>query len=328
MREIPTDNKKKPQNKFKFNLNSLNTLIALSESKRGIRATFGHDEAHKKEAERALQELYKEFGFDITKPHVRPKVLTTEGVELASIAREFFKTLETFKTRCKNLPPKITIAAGDSIVNWIVLPAISKIMIEKEKYAFWVRQGWSRNLIELLNESIVDFIVVPEKIHTKTWKSEIIGSYEYCICCSESLLNGNKLNEAMLPQLEFAMITNHWELDFVRKAKEANIKLNIKIRCENFTQIVNLIKRGLYAGIVPASTLSSLSGCPWFHPEFMKGTEKKIKLVWKKNDINHSNIVGELAIPLAKQLRSTLEEEQKEFMDKKQKEFVNLPNKI
>jgi LysR family transcriptional regulator, nitrogen assimilation regulatory protein len=300
--------------KLQCTVKRLDTLLKVAANNKGVRAAVGAE--NERQASRDLEELELAFGCYFFKPGSNPLALTAEGHELAQITREFFNSLDEFNRRCRDLPQKISIAAGDSVVNWIILPALNFFLSEK-RFAnnsfFSVRQGGTKGIILLLHESQIDFAVVPENAPLeKKWKHETIGVYKYCICCSQTLLGKRLLNTDTLPKLDFALITDHWGLDFAEKARLGGIKLNVKIKCETFTHIASLVKSGSFAGILPLSTMSSFQNEPflWFTPEFMGGTDRIIKLVWKQEGSHIKSHINEIAAPLLGQLRNELTKKQ------------------
>jgi len=292
--------------RFKVTLRALDVLLKLAASNKGIRSATGAEQ--ERQASRYLLELERAFGCRIRKHGSNPTVLTAEAHELAKIASSYAAALEEFHRKCKSLPPKITIAAGDSVVNWIILPALKNILAGHNIF-FSVRQGGTKGLITLLHESQIDFAILPQDAPLeKKWECEILGTYEYCICCPKSLLGETVLNKESASRLDFALMTDHWKLDFVEKARHAGMQLNVKIKCETFTQIASLVRTGSFAGILPLSTMSSFSSksYQWFKPDFMKETDRKINLVWKPDGAHIKSHVNEIAPPLLKQLRSEL----------------------
>ena len=51
-------------------------------------------------------------------------VLTAAGERLNVLARECFASLLDFKSGCKGLPVEIVIGAGESIIDWVLMPRL------------------------------------------------------------------------------------------------------------------------------------------------------------------------------------------------------------
>jgi DNA-binding transcriptional LysR family regulator len=295
--------------KYEFLLKELNTLLRLDVDP-GIKFTAGDD--NMRQASRYLKHLEDTFECDFRKPGSRPVELTDEGHELANIIREYFQALESFDKKCAKQPTKIAIAAGDSVMNWVVLPAL-KSFVGEQKYLFSVRMGGTTGLIKLLRSSIIDFAIIPKEAKLKSdWKSATIGDYEYCICCSKMLLGNNDLTEGQLTNINFALITNHWNLDFPEMFASAGIEPKVLITCETFTHVASLIKNASFAGILPLSTMSSFpqESFSWFKPKFMKTTSRTLNLVWNSDGTHRRKAIDELSGPLLKKIQQELRERQ------------------
>ena len=288
------------------------TLTALSDflevaSAKGIRAAFGTE--GEKKGNRALGQLHKAFTFSMHKHRSNPLVLTEAGHELVKITREFFDTLSKFEDKYLNTPPTIVIGAGDSIIHWLVLPAIRDLLQKQSKVRFSVRMGGTKGLLQFLRGSEMDFAIVPANAEfSRKWKSESIGTYQYCICYPRSILKV-RLNDVELSKLEFAMIHDHWQLNFQKKASSAGLKLNVRAICETFTHVASLIETESFAGILPVPIASSFPkekfGCDML--KFMEGTNSELKLVWKNEETPHLEVdLADFVQPVLSRLRDHL----------------------
>ena len=285
---------------------TLKTLLKVARDNRGVKAAVG-GEANAELARKHLKSLEDTFGCEIRQSGSNPSVLTVEGLELASLTQAYLSSLEEFYRKCQRHPREIRIGAGESISTWIVAPALNELV--KDQSVFSLRAGGMEGLILSLKGGLIDFAIVPEGAPLdKNWKSESIGVYDYGICCSKDLLATEKLDENILPNLSFALMKDHWGLDFIGNAAKSGFKLNVKFICEQFAQVEGLLRTGSVAGIVPTSTFSSFSNQPFRYskPLFLRNCDRTIKLVWKETGVYTREDVKELAPAFLERLKMAL----------------------
>lgn len=301
-----------PHEKYDFPLSAITTLLRLSDGEpgAGVRGKVGSDNERK--ARGHLLKLEKLFHCKIRKQGSNPVELTPEGHELAAIALSYYRELEEFDRKCQELAQRISIGAGDSVMNWVVLPALKALLADKIEYAFCVRMGGTRGLLKLLNSSQLDFAIVPAnaKLQPK-WDFETIGIYEYCLCIERDAFPGSVPTLAELSSLDFALIQNHWGLDFEKVLKKAGVRPNVKVMCETFTHVASLVRHSSFVGILPTSTMPSFPQETYYRdrPGFMRGCDRKINLVWSINDNNRTRIEA-TCHPLLVKLREELKSKQ------------------
>ena len=74
---------------------------------------------------RQIKELEEFFGAELMRRKGRGIALTAAGERLNLLARECFASLLDFKSECKGLPVEIVIGAGESIIDWVLIPRLA-----------------------------------------------------------------------------------------------------------------------------------------------------------------------------------------------------------
>jgi DNA-binding transcriptional LysR family regulator len=298
--------------RFGLSLQALSLLFLISENKLSLNELLPL-EGERKKARRHLADLKQAFGQEFYVKYAKPTALSPVGHELIKISSEFLTAVADFRRKCKGLPPLISIGAGDSMLNWVALPALNRLA-KNEPVQFSVIQGGTKGLIRLLSSSQIDFAVLSADTPLNSrWKSLEIGTYEYGVCFSKSLFS-EKFVDKHVCGLDFALIRQHWGLDFVGEAANQNIQLNRKVLCETFTHVASLVKSGAFAGILPLSTGSSFPADSfiWGQPKFLNKMRRVIKLVWDGRRRHENKMVEALAEPLLEVLQTTLNSKQNE----------------
>src|SRR5258708_1403050 len=102
-----------------LSLERLRVLIEVQDAGSIARAAPG-DAVRHSQYSRQLRELSEFFGCEVT--HRRSKVLklTSEGARLVELVRPFLRGLEDFHTECRGERILFNVAAGDSLLHWLV----------------------------------------------------------------------------------------------------------------------------------------------------------------------------------------------------------------
>src|ERR1017187_2587023 len=110
-----------------LSLDRLRVLIEVHDAG-SIARTAPGDAVRHSQYSRQLRELSEFFGCEVT--HRRGKVLklTPEGASLAELVRPLLRGLEDFHSECRNERSVFNIAAGDSLIHWLVIPRLGGLL--------------------------------------------------------------------------------------------------------------------------------------------------------------------------------------------------------
>src|ERR1700690_167890 len=109
-----------------LSLDRLHALVLLSESGSLIRAAKG-DAGLQSRLSHRLRELSEFFGTELTVKAGKSIKLTAAGESLARMAREHFLGIRSFRNQITGGGDAYQVAAGDSLTQWLVVPAIGRI---------------------------------------------------------------------------------------------------------------------------------------------------------------------------------------------------------
>src|SRR5947209_6552321 len=91
----------------------------------GITAAAREDSNRQSQYSRQLKELEKHFGVELLKRGQGPAELTDAGQRLYEIIGHTLSALEEFRLICAGQPVELTIGAGDSLIQWLLLPRLT-----------------------------------------------------------------------------------------------------------------------------------------------------------------------------------------------------------
>src|SRR5439155_3104406 len=91
----------------------------------GITAAAGGDSNRQSQFSRQLKELEKYFGAELLKRGRGPVELTDAGQRLYEIIGHTLSALNEFRLTCAGQPVELIIGAGESVIQWLLLPRLS-----------------------------------------------------------------------------------------------------------------------------------------------------------------------------------------------------------
>ena len=110
-----------------LSLDRLKVLIEVRDAGSIAQAVPG-DPVRQSQYSRQLRELSEYFGCEVAQRRGKVLVLTSQGERLAELAREQLRALEDFRAECQEQSVAFTLGAGDSLIQWLVIPRLGKIV--------------------------------------------------------------------------------------------------------------------------------------------------------------------------------------------------------
>ncbi len=139
-----------------LSLERLHTLVKLSEAGSLIQAAKS-DSGKQSRLSHHLRELSEFFGVELTERSGKSVRLTAAGQSLVQMAREQFLALQAFRAAAGQEIPKLKIAAGDSLAQWLLLPAISRLRRPAHPVRFILSNLRTKDIVSKLKERRIDF---------------------------------------------------------------------------------------------------------------------------------------------------------------------------
>jgi len=248
-----------------LSLDRLRSFLEVAEAK-SIAGAAGRSATRQSQLSRQLTELEAFFGRALTKREGGKRVLTDDGERLARHAREMFAGLEDLKRgRAEASLPSFTLAAGDSVLHWLVLPRIAKVRARFSVVALPVD-----DVIARLHDGRVDLGIVRRDDVVGSLVSRPIGGIEHALFIPRALASREP------SELPTAMQVS--DRDFVSSLSRE--KLNIALRCETFPQVFRAVQSGHFAGLLPTLVRGELPA-PRFKEVRVGGRHaSKLHLAW------------------------------------------------
>jgi DNA-binding transcriptional LysR family regulator len=237
--------------------------FALIADSGGLTKATGGDSNRMALFSRQLKELETYFGVALRRRKGRGIVLTEAGRRLAALAREQVKALEDFHHTCRDLPVDLTIAAGNSVLEWLLLPHCHKLKQALPDVRLRILSERTQDIVDGLLEQSLDFGIFRSDALRPGLKAVKVRSESYSFFVPGRLASG--LSEATLREkigtLPIATsIGGQFREQLETDAAKARWVLNIELSCSSFTQAARAVASEAYAGVLPDIASAQFSG--------------------------------------------------------------------
>jgi DNA-binding transcriptional LysR family regulator len=290
-----------------LSLDRLRVLVEVHDAGSIAQAAPG-DPIRQSQHSRQLRELAEFFGCEVARRKGKLLKLTPEGAALAELARAHLRALEDFRAECRAESIDYKIAAGDSLLQWLVIPRLGRLATGKPPVRFATISLRTIEIVQQLMEGRVDLGVVRQDAVAPTLASAPLGEIAYVAVVPQALAGRRSpptLKE-VLGTLPLAAQTADGQ--FTQRLREIAAGLKVAIQpalaCQTFPQTVSAVRSGKFAAILPALALAELPADFYLTvkaPELQRLT-RKLALTWNPR-VTH---VRPGAARLIQQLRKEL----------------------
>jgi DNA-binding transcriptional LysR family regulator len=212
--------------------------------------------------------------------------LTAQGARLADLVRTQFLSLQDFLAGCRAETVDYTVAAGDSLIQWLVIPRLAGALTTLPNTRFATSNLRTNDIVQQLTDGRVDFGVIRKDAIVSPLKSATLGTLTFTLVVPKSLApRREKLSLAdALTHLPFATHTSDGQFtDKLRElTKRLGAELQPKLICQSFPQSLAAVRSGGFASILPTLALKELE--PGSYTEIatseLNDLRREIVLAW------------------------------------------------
>ncbi len=210
---------------------------------------------------RQIKELEEFFGAELIRRKGRGIALTEAGARLNIIARECCSALSDFKSECKNQPVEVVIGAGESVIQWLLMPRLDKIREQLPNIRLKFLNLPTADAVKRLADGLIDFALVRKHAVARPLQTSSLGVMGYSLFIPATLQPaGRKDSLKLLDALPLATLEGEgsFRSDLAQIAKKAGVKLNIQIECSSFPLAARAVAKGNVAAILPTIAIADL----------------------------------------------------------------------
>ncbi len=281
-------------------LEQLHTLVKFAE-RGSLSAAFGSGKSAQAAATQQLGRIDQSLGIRTRKSSGAYKVPTSDAQQLAALSREFFQKLEDFKTQSERKPNSFSIGAGDSLMFYMLIPALRDAGAWRQKVELHLRNLRSREIVAGLLDGSLDIgLVRSNAVDKALLRKRRLRVEKLCRLDYAFFVRGELLSACSIPLSDEAGIidwcvrnlslASFWGEMSTFTAAMGRTKLDwpAQLRCESFPQVREAVMAGDYCGILPL--LAFRNGIPAgihsFGSKLLAGASREISLVWSSTLTN------------------------------------------
>ena len=268
-----------------LSLDRLKVLIEVRDAGSIAQAAPG-DPVRQSQYSRQLRELSEFFGCEVAQRRGKILKLTTQGERLAELARDHLRSLEDFRSECKQQNVAFTIGAGDSLIQWLVIPRLGRIVDAFPATRFTTANLRTNEIVEQLTDCRIDFGIIRSNAIVPGLKAASLGVVRYVAQIPDALIRGRKRPSLQEMLAELPLATQTTDGQFAAGLRQIADLLGVTLRpalaCQSFPQTVAAVKSGRFAAIVPELALRELdsAGMHRISGEALRPLDREAMLAW------------------------------------------------
>lgn len=244
-----------------LSLDRLKVLIEVRDAGSIAQAAPG-DPVRQSQYSRQLRELSEFFGCEVAQRRGKILKLTAEGERLAELAREQLRSLDDFRAECKQQSVAFTIGAGDSLIQWLVIPRLGKIIDEFPETHFATTNLRTNEIVQQLTDCRLDFGIIRKNAMAPGLKSVSLGVVSYVALVPETMVKA-KIKLSLRHAFEtLPLATQTTDGQFTSGlreiAKAFGVAVAPALACQSFPQTLAALRSGRFWAIVPELAVREL----------------------------------------------------------------------
>jgi DNA-binding transcriptional LysR family regulator len=255
----------------------------------GITAAAGNDSNRQSQFSRQLKELEHYFGAELLKRGHGPAELTDAGQRLYEIIGHTLSALEEFRLSCAGQPIELIIGAGESLIQWLLLPRLTGLAAAHPRLAVTFQNLKTDEIIKRVLDAGVHYGVVSRFKPHRALAAAPLGKLEFRLFAPAHLLPANrrlKLNSEILNHLPLAMLDGSAGIrEAVEKeAQRIGIKLNVRLRFSSYPQLAQAVHNLDVAAIMPGLAAASFDSAKVriVTLPFLTALSRQVSFVWNR----------------------------------------------
>ena len=261
-----------------MSIERLKSFVEVAEKGAIARVAEG-DPSRQSLISRQITELEAFFGVELTRRRGKGLELTSFGEELARQIRLHFHGLSDFKSACVKAPLEFRIAAGGSLLEWLVAPAMRSLAVSVPTSSFTLIDWRSGEIIRGLLDHRIDAGIVRKSAVVQPLKSVSLGKLSYSFFVPKKLSRGFKSFPTDVPLA--TSMGGEFSESLQAVAAKAKQTLQITYRCTGFTLAAQLVRCGASGAILPTIAENSMGETADLHSvPWLANLSRELCLVW------------------------------------------------
>lgn len=249
----------------------------------GITAAAHDDASRQSQLSRQLKELERHFGVELLRRGRGPMKLTEAGQQLHRVIGHTFGALEEFQRDCVGRPVELSIGAGESLIQWLLLPRLPRFAAAQPRVTVSFRNLRTDDILQGLADGTLDFGVVARFPSHRAFKSVPLGRLDYALFVPVALPSA-KPSVTLLGRVPLALLEGGETIQRVldRLAHAHELKLDVRLRLTSYPQLVTAVRQQHVAAFLPVLAAEAFppGSVRMVKLPFMAELARSLSLVW------------------------------------------------
>lgn len=267
-----------------LSLERLRTFCLIAEAG-GVTKAAGGDATRQPLFSRQLKELETFFGVVLVRRAGRGVNLTAEGRELHRLVRDYLAALSDFKGACASQPVHLHVGAGDSIIQWLMLPRLNVARTKLRSVRLSFLNLTTQEIIDQVSEGKIELGVVRKDAVSPRLKSLRLGRMDYALYVPKKLIRGAGTKwQDVLSRSPLALLSGSgvFRQQLEQATTKEGLTLRVEVECSTLPSVCKALQCAELASILPTLADAELAAMdmvkvavPW-----MSIVTREICLVW------------------------------------------------
>jgi len=251
---------------------------------------------------RQVGELREFFG-DSLLTRTRGKMLPTEaGRMLMEVVHDALRGIENVRRLAKNTPAEFVIAAGDSLLQWWLIPRMAGVLDSVPNTSLQLIALSFDEVKRQLLDGRVDIGFLRSK--PGGLRSQSMGKLKYALFVPEKLYPRNAKAQQLMRELPLALQSSEEQVNDALRSVLEDDKLSARLRCETFPQAVQAVYSGRFAAILPTIARGVLNPKSFREVALPNAGdfEVELRMAWRAQTEKSSKVARDLIKQLGAQM--------------------------
>jgi DNA-binding transcriptional LysR family regulator len=276
----------------------IEAFLAVAEAG-GIAKAAPGNPSRQSQLSRQLRDVSAALGFEVMARDGHGMALTAGGARVRAVLREMVDGLAAARAAQAGAPVAATLAAGDSVLRWLVLPRVHAALAEAPGVELAVR-AVTRGF-DAVRDGEFDLALSRSRRKPDGLASAPVGTLRYALFAPRAL---HRRAVAALPLVH---VTGAPEA-MATIADALGASPSVALRCETFPQAALAVASGHYAALLPALAAAELPASVAPHPDApaLRALDLRLALVARERRLASVPALAALYAALARHLKRAL----------------------
>lgn len=272
-----------------LSIERLHALLLLKEHGSLIKAAEGNPDRQSRLSHH-IRELSRFMGTSLTKRDGRSIKLTQEGEELALLVKDQLHALMAFQSRHAGKLQQVSVGAGDSLLQWLLIPALGAMQGTKA-ISPRVRTENLRTseLVHRIQDQRIDLAILRRNAIPPGLEYTEIGVVRHEVVVPRKLAGRRMSLKTALLEIPHATVAGDGELVQKLRKLAADFKGDFQpgLVCDSVGQCIAAVRTGGYAAVLPTQVWEQVSqlDCEIISDTALAELDRPVVLAWSPRNL-------------------------------------------